>query len=91
MSVFSLGDRQVSFSSSDWFVAPPDVMQGIHAAVTRQTLDGKHPDGWVPAQKITVEEALKAYTAGGAYAANEESYKGTLAPKVDSLRMTDLL
>ena len=49
------------------------------AAVTRQTLDGKHPNGWVPAQKITVEEALKAYTAGGAFAANEEGYKGTLS------------
>ncbi len=64
---------------SDWFVAPPDVIQGIHAAVTRQTLDGKHPNGWVPEQKITVEEALKAYTWGGAYAANEEGYKGVLA------------
>lgn len=64
---------------SDWFVAPPDVMQGIHAAATRQTLDGKHPNGWVPEQKITVEEALKAYTWAGAFAAGEESYKGTLA------------
>ena len=64
---------------SDWFVEPPDVMGGIHAAVTRQTLDGKHPNGWIPEQKITVEEALKAYTSGGAFAAGEESYKGTLA------------
>jgi predicted amidohydrolase YtcJ len=64
---------------SDWFVAPPDVMQGVHAAVTRQTLDGKHPNGWVPEQKITVEEALKAYTWGGAFAAGEESYKGILS------------
>jgi predicted amidohydrolase YtcJ len=64
---------------SDWFVAPPDVMAGIHAAVTRQTLDGKHPDGWTPEQKITVAEALKAYTGAGAYAANEESYKGVLS------------
>ena len=64
---------------SDWFVATPDVMQGIHAAVTRQTLDGKHPNGWVPEQKITVEEALKAYTWGGAYAGGEEADKGTLA------------
>jgi hypothetical protein len=50
---------------SDWFVTPPDVMQGIHAAVTRQTLDGKHPGGWVPEQKITVEEALKVSGIGG--------------------------
>ncbi len=65
---------------SDWFVAPPSVMEGIYAAVTRRTLDGKHPGGWVPEQKITVEEALRAYTAGGAYAAVEEAYKGVLAP-----------
>ena len=63
---------------SDWFVAPPDVMAGIYAAVTRRTLDGKRPDGWVPEQKITVEEALRAYTVGGAYAAFEEKDKGTL-------------
>ena len=37
---------------SDWFVAPPTPMEGIYAAVTRRTLDGKHPDGWVPRQKI---------------------------------------
>ena len=64
---------------SDWFVAPPNVMEGIWAAVTRQTLDGKHPNGWVPEEKITVEEALRAYTFGGAYAGYEESYKGKLA------------
>ena len=64
---------------SDWFVATPDPMQGIHAAVTRQTLDGKHPNGWVPEQKITVEEALKAYTWGSAFAGGEEADKGMLA------------
>ena len=64
---------------SDWSTASPNVMQGIHAAVNRQTLDGKHPNGWVPEQKITVEEALKAYTWAGAFAAGEEGYKGVLA------------
>ncbi|MDM8003308.1 MAG: amidohydrolase family protein, partial [Bacteroidota bacterium] len=44
------------------------------------TLDGKNPDGWVPEQKITVEEALKAYTINGAYASFEEDIKGTLEP-----------
>jgi predicted amidohydrolase YtcJ len=63
---------------SDWFVAPPTPLEGIYAAVTRATLDGKHPDGWVPEQKITVEEALRAYTAGGAYAEFAERWKGTL-------------
>lgn len=75
---------------SDWYVAPPNVMEGIWAAVTRQTLDGKHPGGWAPQQKITVDEALKAYTWGGAYAAAEESYKGTIAVgKLADLAMLD--
>jgi predicted amidohydrolase YtcJ len=65
---------------SDWFVAPPTPLEGIYAAVTRRTLDDKNPAGWVPEQKITVEEALKAYTAGGAYAAFMERDAGTLAP-----------
>jgi len=65
---------------SDWFVAPPTPLEGIHAAVTRQTLDGANPDGWVPAQRITVEEALRAYTREGAYASFEEGAKGMLAP-----------
>lgn len=64
---------------SDWFVAPATPLEGIYAAVTRRTLDDKNPDGWVPAQKITVEEALRAYTTGGAYASFDESRKGTLA------------
>lgn len=63
---------------SDWFVAPPTPLEGIYAAVTRRTLDGKHPGGWVPEQKITVEEALRAYTSGSAYASFEEDRKGTL-------------
>jgi predicted amidohydrolase YtcJ len=64
---------------SDWFVAPATPVEGIYAAVTRRTIDDKNPDGWVPAQKITVEEALRAYTANGAYASFDESRKGTLA------------
>jgi predicted amidohydrolase YtcJ len=65
---------------SDWFVAPPDVNMGLYAAVTRRTLDNKRPDGWVPEQKISLEEALRAYTAGSAYAGFRESDLGTLAP-----------
>ena len=65
---------------SDWPVAPLNPLLGIYAAVTRATLDGKHPDGWVPAQKITVEEAVRGYTAGSAYAEFTEGEKGTLAP-----------
>jgi len=63
---------------SDWFVAPPTPLEGIYAAVTRQTLDGKNPGGWVPEQKISVEEALKSYTIRAAYASFEENIKGSI-------------
>jgi predicted amidohydrolase YtcJ len=65
---------------SDWTVAPLDPIAGIYAAVTRRTLDGKHPEGWIPEQKITVEEALRAYTAGNAYAVFAENKRGKLVP-----------
>jgi hypothetical protein len=65
---------------SDWPVAPLDPLLGIYAAVTRATLDGKNPAGWFPEQRLTVEEALRAYTRGSAYAAFEEKDKGTISP-----------
>lgn len=65
---------------SDWFVAPPTPLEGIYAAVTRRTIDGKNPDGWVPQQKIKVEEALQAYTIDAAYAGFSESSLGSLEP-----------
>ncbi len=65
---------------SDWTVAPLDPILGVYAAVTRRTLDGKNPNGWVPEQKITVGEALRAYTEGNAYATFNEGKWGTLAP-----------
>ncbi|MEP6692326.1 MAG: amidohydrolase [Gemmatimonadaceae bacterium] len=64
---------------SDWSVAPPTPLEGIYAATTRRTLDDKHPGGWVPEQKIGVEEALRAYTSGAAYASFDETRKGTIA------------
>jgi len=64
---------------SDWFVAPPTPLEGIYAAVTRRTLDDAHPDGWYPEQKIGIEDALRGYTSGSAYASFEENDKGTLA------------
>jgi hypothetical protein len=63
---------------SDWFVAPPTPLEGIYAAATRRTLDDKNPGGWVPDQKIAVEDALRAYTRGGAYASFDEKEKGVL-------------
>jgi len=65
---------------SDWFVAPPTPMEGIYAAVTRRTLDDKNPNGWVPEQKINVEEALRAYTIDAAYAGFSESSLGSIEP-----------
>ncbi len=65
---------------SDWPVAPLEPIQGIAAAVTRRTLDGKNPQGWVPTQKITVQEAVRAFTYGSAYAEFQERAKGILAP-----------
>jgi len=65
---------------TDWPVAPLNPLLGLYAAVTRATLDGKHPEGWFPEEKLTVEEALRAYTQGSAYAAFEEKEKGAIAP-----------
>ena len=65
---------------SDWFVAPPTPLEGLYAAVTRRTLDDRNPDGWIPEQKITLEDALRAYTRGAAYATFDEKEKGVIAP-----------
>ena len=69
---------------SDWTVAPLDPILGVYAAVTRRTLDGKNPGGWVPQQKITVAEALRAYTVGSAYATFDEAKRGVLARGYDA-------
>jgi predicted amidohydrolase YtcJ len=63
---------------TDWTVAPLDPMQTIYAAVTRATLDSKNPDGWVADQKISVEEAVEAYTMGSAYAEFQDLEKGSI-------------
>jgi predicted amidohydrolase YtcJ len=75
-SLLDAGARLVF--GSDWTVAPLDPVQGIKAAVTRQTLDGQHPEGWVPEEKISVEEALRAYTVHNAYAVFAEASRGRL-------------
>src|SRR6266542_4235668 len=64
---------------TDWTVAPLDPVLTIYAAVTRRTLDGKNSNGWVPEQKITVEEAVRAYTVGSAFAEFQDEVKGTIA------------
>jgi predicted amidohydrolase YtcJ len=65
---------------TDWPVAPLNPMETIYAAVTRATLDGKNPDGWFPEQKLTVAEAVEAYTMGSAYAEFQDKQKGSLTP-----------
>jgi hypothetical protein len=65
---------------SDWDVAPMEPLMGIYAAVTRRPLDGSRPQGWIPEQKITVAEAVHAYTMGSAYASFDEQKKGSLEP-----------
>jgi predicted amidohydrolase YtcJ len=72
---------------SDWTVAPLDPLTGIYAAVTRRTLDGKHPEGWFPEQKISLEEAVKGYTLNGAYAEFSERIKGS----VEAGKLADLV
>ena len=90
---------------SDWPVAPATPLEGIYAAVTRRTLDDKNPEGWVPEQKITVEQALTGYTKNAAYASFDENIKGTLEPgkladfvvlgdditKVDPVKIRDVI
>lgn len=63
---------------SDWPVAPLDPLAGIDAAVNRRTLDGDHPDGWFPEQRITVAEAIRAYTLDAAYADFSDDCAGSL-------------
>jgi predicted amidohydrolase YtcJ len=65
---------------SDWTVAPLSPILGIYAAVARRTLDGRNPGGWVPEEKVPVEEAVRAYTVNGAYAEFAEATKGSVAP-----------
>lgn len=65
---------------SDWPVAPLDPVIGIYAATTRRTLDGKNPNGWHPEQRISVAQAVHAYTLGSAYAEHQEKVKGSIEP-----------
>lgn len=77
----ALLDHKVHLAfGSDWMVAPIDPILGLYAAVTRRTLDGKNPGGWLPDQKISLEEALRSYTVEGAYGAFAEKYRGSLTP-----------
>lgn len=65
--------------SSDWpATISVDPIRGLHNAVNRKTIEGKPTNGWIPKQRITIEQALRAYTSAGAYASFEEKLKGKL-------------
>ena len=74
-------------SGTDWYVAPLNPLLGLYAAVTRRTLDDKNPDGWIPEQKISIEDAIKCYTINSAYASFEENIKGS----IEAGKLADLI
>jgi predicted amidohydrolase YtcJ len=75
----SLLDHGVTLAfGTDWDVAPLNPLLGLYAAVTRATLDGKNPQGWIAEQKITLAEAVEAYTLGSAFAEFQEKEKGSI-------------
>ncbi len=65
-------------TNASWY--PASAIEGIYAAVTRQTLNGEPEGGWFPEERIDVETALRAYTVNNAWAAGEENIKGSLEP-----------
>jgi predicted amidohydrolase YtcJ len=65
---------------TDWPIAPLDPLLTLYAATTRATLDGKHSQGWFPEQKVSIQEAVAAYTMGAAYAEFQEHEKGSIEP-----------
>ncbi len=75
-----LDNNVVLCFGSDWPVVPINPLYGIYAAVTRNTSDNKNPDGWIPEQKISVEDAVKCYILNNAYASFEEDIKGSIEP-----------
>ncbi len=67
--------------SSDWpACSTADPIRGLHNAVNRRTIDGLPPNGWVAEQKVSIKDALVAYTQGGAYSSFEENIKGKIMP-----------
>lgn len=66
--------------SSDWpACASINPIRGLHVAVNRKSTDGQPPQGWVPEQKISIHDALYAYTYGGSYSSHDENIKGKIA------------
>jgi predicted amidohydrolase YtcJ len=75
-----LDNNTVVCFGTDWPVVTIDPFLTIYAAVTRRTVDGKNPDGWIPEQKISLKEAIKCYTLNSAYAEFSDNDKGSIEP-----------
>lgn len=75
-SLLDSGAR-VAFGT-DWFYSPVNPLDGLYAAVTRRPLDGRGSGGWTPTERVTIAQAIDAYTLAGAYASFEEAEKGRL-------------
>ena len=69
---------------SDWPVVPYDPFIALNNAVNRQTTDGQPAGGWLPGERLTIADALEAYTAGSAFAAHADSRRGRVAPGMDA-------
>ncbi len=65
---------------SDWPVGPLNAYQGIYAATTRETIDSKNPQGWLPNEKVSTHQTLEAYTVNNAFAGFQEKITGRIAP-----------
>jgi predicted amidohydrolase YtcJ len=76
-AVLVFGSDSPGTNAARYFLNP---VYGLYAAVTRQTLKGEPAAGWFPDQRLTIEEAIEAYTRGPAWASFEDHSKGTLAP-----------
>lgn len=76
-AVLIFGSDSPGTNAARYYLSP---VYGLYAAVTRQTLTGEPPEGWFPDQRLTIEEAIEAYTKAPAWASFEEDRKGTLAP-----------
>ena len=77
-AVLIFGSDSPGTNAARYFLNP---VYGLYAAVSRQTLRGEPKDGWFPDQRLTIEEAIEAYTKGPAWASFEEDVKGTIAPQ----------
>jgi len=76
-AVLIFGSDSPGTNAARYYLSP---VYGLYAAVTRQTLSGEPAEGWFPEQRLSIEEAIEAYTKGPAWAAFEEDIKGTLTP-----------